>query len=113
MEFTTINIKEYSPTVEEAIANLEIAIDNAKKMNTKVLKIIHGYGSHGVGGAIIMEIKKILPQLKRQHKIKDYINGANWTIANSKTFQVITEFPESATDEDLNTQNIGITIILI
>ena len=47
------NIKENSHTVEEALANFEIELENAKLQNAKILKVIHGYVSNGVGGAIL------------------------------------------------------------
>lgn len=109
----TVSIKENNPTVEEAMANFEIAVENAKKLAENVLKVVHGYGSHGVGGAILLELKKRLPQMKRKKIIKDYISGIDWCFANKTAFNYITNFPDCALDEDLNTGNIGITIIIL
>lgn len=108
-----VNIKENSPTVEEAVANFLIALEDAKMQNIKVLKVIHGYGSHGVGGAILRSLKTMLPALKRKKQIKDYFSGATFNIANEKVFKLITTVPELALDEDLSTQNIGVTFIVI
>lgn len=111
--FLTFNIKENSPTTEEALANFELALENAKAQKAKVVKIIHGYGSSGRGGAILVELKKLLPRLIKQKKIKDYISGGVWNIANPKVFDLVTSVPACALDTDLNTQNIGITIIIL
>ena len=108
-----VNIKENSPTVEEAIANFLIALENAQMQNIKVLKVIHGYGSHGVGGAILKNLKTLLPALKRKKQIKDYFSGATFNLANQKVFDLITKVPDLALDEDLSTQNIGVTFIVL
>lgn len=111
--FLTFNIKENSPTTEEAVANFLIALEQAKAAGAKVVKIIHGYGSSGKGGVILLELKKLLPIFVRQKKIKDYISGAEWNIANPKVFNLITKCPPCALDEDLRKNNIGITIIVL
>ena len=111
MEFITINLKENNPTVQEAIANLEIAIELYGEM-LKGMKIIHGYGSHGKGGNILLELNKFLPLAKKQKKIKDYIKGIDWCFANEKTFKFITSCHEASLDCDLNSGNIGITVLI-
>lgn len=108
-----VNIKENSPTVEEAMANFLIALESAEMQNIKVLKVIHGYGSHGVGGAILKNLKSLLPALKRKKQIKDYFSGATFNLANQKVFDLITKVPDLALDEDLSTQNIGVTFIVL
>lgn len=108
-----VNIKENSPTVEEAMANFLIALESAKIQNIKVLKVIHGYGSHGVGGAILKNLKSLLLALKRKKQIKDYFSGATFNLANQKVFELITKVPDLALDEDLSTQNIGVTFIVL
>ena len=50
MRYKTINLKENFPTVALALATLEIEIDVAKQEGITAVKVIHGYGSHGVGG---------------------------------------------------------------
>ena len=65
MDYAELNLKENSPSVDEAMAILEINIDICKKSGVKVLKVIHGYGSHGVGGAICLELRNRLRHLKK------------------------------------------------
>ena len=109
----TYNIKQNFPSVEEALANLDLALEEAKAQNAKVIKIIHGYGSGGTGGAIIRELSNLLPQMIRQKKIKDYIRGGSWNMANPKVFEIITKNPSCLPDEDLNGANIGITVLVL
>ena len=120
MNYKTINIKEDHPTVELALANLEIEIEVARFEGCKVLKVIHGYGSHGVGGAICLELRRYLRQLKNQNKIKDYLYGDEWDISNEKCFQVKESIekikkvcPDLLGDVELFYINSGVTIILL
>ena len=113
MEFSVINIKEDSPTVELALANLEIHIELMKKAGGKVVKIIHGYGSHGVGGAICNAVRKYCFDKKNKNKIKDVILGDEWDISSKKTQDILKMCPSYYGDEDLNHHNCGITIIVL
>jgi len=49
MDTKTLNLKEFMPTVEQALKMIEIEIETAKKEGMKALKVVHGYGSSGVG----------------------------------------------------------------
>lgn len=112
MKTAIINLKEHSPTVELALANLETEIEIAIKCKESALKIIHGYGSHGTGGAIFLAIKKYLITLLRKNVISDILTGSQWTLQNEKVMKLLYTSPEWATDEDLNHSNPGITIII-
>lgn len=113
MEFITINLKEFSPTVEQAIANLEIQLNLAKQSFTKGIKIIHGYGSHGKGGAIFIAVKKYLNIAKQKNVIKEIISGVEWSLQNEKALSLIYACPSSTSDEDLNKSNVGITVVML
>ena len=47
-----VNLKGDRPTVEEARQRLREVIDAALVSGIEILKIVHGYGSSGTGGAI-------------------------------------------------------------
>lgn len=113
MEFYVYNLKEFSPATEHAEALLVIEIENAKKAGVKGIKIIHGYGSHLRGGIICARMKTFIPQLKKQGKIKDFIRGVDWHLGNEKTFAFIKSCPTAACDNDLNSHNTGVTVLLL
>lgn len=112
MKFLTVNLKENNPTVEEALANFQISLEENKTYACGI-KFIHGYGSHGRGGNILLALNKFLPVAKKKGLFKDYIKGIDWTINNQKTFNFITANPEASLDCDLNSGNVGITIIIL
>ena len=112
MELYTINIKGDNQTVSEAIAQFLIEIEALKKGGYKVLKVIHGYGSHGVGGDIKREFLKQCESLKRRHIIEDYINCENWANKSVVKKIAINYCPDLIADRDLTFVNPGCTIVI-
>ena len=113
MKIITLNIKDGFPPSDVAVANLEIEIDALSGTETKVIKVVHGYGSHGVGG----EIKKLaysrLLQLKKQNKIFDFIPGEKFGETEKHSDFIINNFPELIIDTDLKNYNSGITLVFL
>lgn len=113
MKFREINIKDGMPTVNEACKILEQEFSRARHSKIGVLKIIHGYGSSGVGGKIRSAVKKILIEKKAKNEICEYIFGDVWSIFNETTRLVISKCPELSRDSDLDRFNIGISFVII
>ena len=47
-----LNLELGWPTVDQALRRLDAELEAARKMNTPLMKLIHGYGSSGKGGRI-------------------------------------------------------------
>jgi hypothetical protein len=62
------------PTVDNALRSLETYISISKRTE-KAIKIIHGYGSSGIGGAIRIAARDVLDTKWNQGQIKAYIPG--------------------------------------
>ena len=88
-------------------------IEVCKLEGVKVLKLIHGYGSHGKGGSICMNVRKKLFALKKQHIIKDFLLGNEWDLSNPKCIELMLNLKLNHLDEDLNHQNGGITFVIL
>lgn len=112
MKYKTINIKENNPTVELALAKLEIEIEIAHFEGCEIMRIIHGYGSNGVGGEIKKSLIPYLVQAKRKGLIKDFIKGEEWA-TSEKIKNVIDKFKEIYLDIELLSSNPGMTVILL
>ncbi len=112
MKYKTINIKENQPTVELALAILEIEIEIARREGVVAVKIIHGYGSHGVGGEIKRALNYWLNRAKKRGFIRNFVHGEHWL--GSDTANNIKKLcPDVIGDTELFFSNPGITIILI
>ena len=113
MKIETINIKENYPPSDVAVANMELAIEAYSKTETKVLKIIHGYGSHGVGGEIKRLAQISLAMLKKQNKILNFIPGERFGEEYKHSEFIIENFPELILDADLKNYNSGLTLVFL
>ena len=113
MDFYKINIEKDFPPVDVALAEVEIAIDFAKQFKMKAIKITHGYGSHGQGGLINIECKKLLQTLKKKKVINEIIYGVEWNSQNEKTLKLMKTCSGCIADEDLGRSNPGITIVVL
>ena len=113
MDYRIINLKEHSPTVEQALAIFQINLDACRLEGVKVIKIIHGYGSHGVGGGICSSLRNKLKTMKKNGEIKDYLIGIEWDISNERCIRLLENLKDCYGDEDLGKQNPGITIVIL
>ena len=85
MKILRLSTKEMPLAVDEALSKVEMELETlAISKETKVLKVIHGYGSRGVGGKIKRELDTLLKHLLRQGKILDYIQNEKFTTQNAK-----------------------------
>lgn len=112
MRYRVLNLKEGSPTVELALAILEIELEVARREGVLALKVIHGYGSHGVGGEIKRALAFWLMRAKKRGFLRDFVKGEQWT-ASEKAEKFKKICPELIGDPELYHANAGVTIILI
>lgn len=108
-----LNLKENRASVEYALAVLEIEVERAKKSGEVAIKVLHGYGSHGRGGAISIAVKRQLQKWKKEGFIKDYFGGDCWNIFDHRTMDILQLDKSIYNDEDLGKSNPGISIIKV
>ena len=109
----TIDCKKTMDSVDVALSTVEIELQQAKREGTSIIKVLHGYGSHGKGGKILIELRKFLSMLKKQGKILDFFGGDEWNLFNKRTLFALQRDKSVSGDEDLNKSNPGITIIVL
>ena len=113
MNIETINIKNGFPPADVAVANMEIEIDALTFAGKKAVKVIHGYGSHGVGGEIKKQAHARLVELKKEKKILDFVPAERFGELQKNSDFILNNFPELILDEDLKNYNSGITIVFL
>jgi hypothetical protein len=109
----TVDIKSDMPTVSEALQRLDRELARARQHRLSFLKIIHGYGSSGVGGDIKIALQARLQALARDGHIRGCIYGENWSKSDEVTWALIQDNSALKTDEHLGRHNPGITIVLL
>ena len=113
MQLITIDIKSKNQTVSEAIAQFELELETYKFGGFKVMKVIHGYGSHGVGGAIRQAFLKKCQDLKNRKIIDDFTCCDKWTEKNVVRKIAINYCPDLMADAELKFINSGCSIVIM
>jgi hypothetical protein len=108
-----VNLESGLPTVEDARHRLRIELESSKKSGVAALKLIHGYGSSGVGGAIRVQIRRSLIRRRKEGAVRAVIFGENWSIFNEDCLHALVQCPELKKDRDLNSSNPGVSIVLL
>ncbi len=90
----TFNVEAGRPTLEEARRRVIAEIKRAKREGVKVLKVIHGYGSSGRGGALCIGLRKSFGLRKKEGVIKDFVAGEVFSIFNPSVLALLESVPE-------------------
>ncbi len=107
-----IDIKSSMPTQEVAEMMLKQQL-NGIKNKVKIVKILHGYGSTGVGGSIKTMAHNTLKSMMARKQIKAYVPGE--AIYQTLGFdEVIRRYkPLMVQDSDFKKGNPGITYVIV
>ena len=108
-----VNLKEGQCSVDYALAVVEIEIESAKKEGLTALKLLHGYGSHGRGGAIMLALRRQLRIWKKSGFIVNYFGGDKWDLFDKDSQKILNADKSIVCDEDIGHANPGITIVQI
>jgi len=109
----TINLEEGRPSVPSASSRLLDELRLARHENYSAVKVIHGYGSHCVGGELRIAIQGILARMAQSGDIHAFIAGEDWRISDEITWRLIQRHRELKQDRDLGKGNKGISIVML
>lgn len=109
----TVNLELGMPSVEQARARLNGELLLARQSGVKVLKIIHGYGSSGVGGDLRIALQATLRHMSSRGEIADCIYGENWRKSDERAWELLKRMPQLKTDPDFGGHNRGITLVVL
>jgi hypothetical protein len=107
----TFNVEAGLPTLDEARRLVIDEIKRAKGAGARVLKVIHGYGSSGKGGALCVGLRKSFRLRKKEGVIRGFIEGEDFTIFNETVLALLEAVPELRGDSDLGAINEGVTVL--
>jgi len=109
----TVNLEEGRPTVNVGLMRLDRALVAARAEGVPILKLIHGYGSSGVGGLLREEVWKALDRFKRSGFISDFIPGEDFRVSNEASWALAKRDKTIKEDRDFGRLNRGITIVIL
>ena len=105
-----VNLEAGMPAVPQALSRLADALRSARQRPGSALKIIHGWGSTGVGGALRLAVQRELAQAAARGELRAFIAGEDWRISNQDAWDLLQQFPQLKQDSDLGRGNKGISI---
>jgi hypothetical protein len=109
----TANLKSDMPSVHEALQRLDHEISLARQQKHTLLRVVHGYGSTGIGGDIRITVQRRLHDMADAGQIRGCIFGENWSKSDDATWRLLQGQPELRSDPDLGRRNRGITIVIL
>ncbi|MDR2908734.1 MAG: Smr/MutS family protein [Oscillospiraceae bacterium] len=113
MDVYLVNLEEKMPSVAQARIMLDQALRAGRQKGCKAVKLIHGYGSSGKGGAIRRDAHAALAAQKKAGKIKAYVPGEEFSPFYSNARAAVEGCPALSRDRDYTAANQGITIVLL
>lgn len=113
MPHRQINLEQGKPLVQQALDRLESELAISRSLGCKVLTLIHGYGSSGIGGAIKPAVVHQLQFLQHQGIIRAIIPGEKFEGRSARGRQLVRQYPFLAQHRDLGRANPGITVVIL
>jgi hypothetical protein len=108
-----VNLEEDMPTVDQARLLMEHELRKAREQACVAVKLIHGYGSSGVGGALRTGLQATLRRMEQNGDVRTVIFGEHWRVSDESTWELLKRYPEWKGDSDLGRGNKGISIVIL
>ncbi|MBZ0263519.1 Smr/MutS family protein [bacterium] len=108
-----VNLKQDLPTVEEALRMFDSALSSARYEGVKVLKIIHGYGSTGVGGKIKQALRRKLNRMVAEGALVAAVSGEDHFYDHPIGRRLLHNYNSLKTDSDTKNKNPGVTYVVL
>jgi hypothetical protein len=108
------NLDKSRPPLELARKLMISFIETERKRGRQIVKIIHGWGSSGVGGSNRIGLRETLQKMQRENRIKEFIPGEDlpsyyWIIDDP----IQRKYPILKFNPECCHKNQGITLVVI
>lgn len=108
-----VNLEQGMPSVPVALRRLESELYTAKRLGFAAVKLIHGYGSSGVGGKLRVAVRQELEKRRRLGQLTAVIPGEKFSIFEEETRLALNRCGSLRQDRDLDRYNNGVTFVLL
>jgi hypothetical protein len=75
----TINVKVGMPTVAAALQHLQNGLQTQRMVGARVVRVVHGWGSTGHGGAIGQAVRRELAALRERGSVRSFVAGEDYS----------------------------------
>lgn len=108
------NLKQDSPTVEEAIERLRDCLRTATDLGIKAMILIHGYGSSGQGGRIKWAVHEALESNQFSDRVDEYHFGEHTAYGSEAYHALLRRRPSLKTHlKHFKEGNAGMTVLIL
>ena len=108
-----INLEQGMPTTDRALVLMGQMLRTAKAGGERCIKLIHGYGSTGSGGAIRAAVCRELRARQATGSIRLFVQGDRFSPFYEEARRAVDLCTELAKDRDYARANQGITIVVL
>jgi hypothetical protein len=108
-----INLENGHPKVETALTKLRLEMATLRRVGVHAVKIIHGYGSTGVGGALRQATRQFLCTQLQDGRIQAFCPGEQFGPFENAGRNMVALAPALRQDPDWGRQNDGITLVIL
>ncbi len=105
-----VNLEYNMPTVEAALQRMRNSLTTCKGQGYKVVILIHGYGSTGVGGSIKAAVRRCLGESSLMGVVRTYAGGEQWV---DKKRELLAVCKDLAKYERRIANNEGVTVVVL
>ena len=107
----TVNLKRAKPSVGEAIGHLDREIASARMKGIRLIRLVHGWGSSGEGGAIRAAVASHLSSLLRNRKVASFTPGEDYSEYTNAGRRLMAKYPSLRSSLRKDRENPGITFV--
>lgn len=107
-----LNIEQGRPSTDEAEHLFRSKLISYRQESVRVVKVIHGWGSSGVGGSIRDRVHDVCHVLQAQRSIRLFVPGEAFSAYTQAGRTLVTQFPKLKEDSDFDAGNKGISLIV-
>ena len=113
MSIQTVNLEKGMPNGDAAVARLKLELMTLRRMGIECVKVVHGYGSSGVGGTIRLRTRECLRNLQAEGRVRYFCPGESFGPFEIDGRKVVEMKPSLRSDRDWARSNDGITIVIL
>lgn len=109
----TVNLKEGNLHSDTAADRMEVILANARAGGTKVVILIHGYGSAGKGGSTKEVVRARLATLLRSRRVRTVVFGEDFGPTNDDAIRIASVQTTLLAPHLFGAGNQGVTIVAL
>lgn len=97
--------------MEDALARLDREIAGARMKGIQLIRLVHGWGSSGKGGAIKAAVQTHLESLARKRTIRSVTRGDDYSELTNSGRRILAAYPSLRASLRTDRENPGITFV--